>query len=1176
MTTAFMDGLPAAVRDLGAVQLLDLPADERADRLTDALCAFYDFLAGDDDSDEDEDALPHPDHPLMLESAIAAEMNVALDGWLGVTVPIESLLLDGLSPRSLAERLLVELAAGGVRRGGPLVPPLLPDPGSRQESFPLSDIQQAYWIGRDPMFELGDVSALLYVELRVRDFDVQRAERALELVVTRHDMLRSVVSRAGTQQVLPAIDVPRIDVTDLRHLDVEARATAVAAARRRLTGRRTRPELPEPFEIQLLQLDDAHACLMMSVDMVKLDAWSVQLLLAEWFQVYDDPATVLPPLELTFRDYVRWTGEVRESAAFEAAKAYWVDRLPSLPPAPELPLVTSLDEVARPTFAARSARLPQDRWAVLKERAAAEGLTPSMLLCAAYTEVLAAWSRHRRFTVSVAGGRPPAHTDLPRVLGPFARPTMLEVDLTAETSFRERARAVQRQFSRDMEHRQFGGLDVLRALAASRGRTRATMPVIFTSVLPQGGEGGLPRPEWLEADPYVVWGMPQLLLENQMLEVDGDLMITWVNVEEAFAPGVVEAMFAAYQDLLERAVVDQDLWSGELSTLLPTDQAGRRESVNATAAPVPQGLLHDPFAAQVAARPDAPAVLSDRRNLSYAELDRQADVVAAALMRRGVSRGELVGVCMDRGWEQIAAVLGVLRAGAAYLPLDPELPAMRLEHLLERGLVNVTLVQPEVRDRVAWPQAGERLVVRYEDRGPEERPNVRVAPDDLAYVIFTSGSTGVPKGVMIEHRSAANTVLDIIGRFDIGVDDRVLALSSLNFDLSVQDIFGTLAAGAAIVLPDAGTGPDVAHWWKLLDSRSVTVWNSVPALMQVLLDHPHRPETSGAGGSLRLVMLSGDWIPVGLPGRVREAFPSARVISLGGATEAAIWSVFHPVTEEDAGRRSVPYGRPLTNQRLHVLDDRLEFRPDLVAGDLYIAGEGLARGYWRDPERTDAAFLTHPGTGERLYRTGDLARYLPSGDLEFLGREDAQVKINGHRIELGEIETALEAHPAVRSAVASAHGDMATGRSLGAHVVLHDKSITPAALQDFIAQRIPAYAVPSHIAVLDELPLTPNGKVDRAALDRPGPEAVAEVAPPAFDSPVAPVLASILEELLERPVGLNDDIYTLGANSLVAVQLVARAEDVGIRLCAADVLANPSAALLAVASQVGPDMTGAM
>jgi amino acid adenylation domain-containing protein len=346
-------------------------------------------------------------------------------------------------------------------------------------------------------------------------------------------------------------------------------------------------------------------------------------------------------------------------------------------------------------------------------------------------------------------------------------------------------------------------------------------------------------------------------------------------------------------------------------------------------------------------------------------------------------------------------------------------------------------------------------------------------PSDLAYVIYTSGSTGAPKGVMIDHRGAVNTILDINRRFAIGRDDRVLAISSLSFDLSVYDIFGTLAAGGTIVFPDAAAARDPERWLELIRRERVTVWNSVPALMSMLVEVAGgRPEC--APRSLRVVLLSGDWIPLALPDQIRRSMPDVDVISLGGATEASIWSIAYRIDEIDPEWKSVPYGRPLANQYFHVLDERLDHRPVWVPGQLFIGGIGLAKGYWRDEESTRTRFFTHPRTGERLYRTGDLGRYLPDGNLEFLGREDFQVKIRGHRIELGEIETVLNQHPAIRESVCTVIGEERGNERLVAYVVPGDAQSRPAA----------GRASTPGQAWLEELFQDPAGRVLRDPLER--------------------------------------------------------------------------------------------
>jgi amino acid adenylation domain-containing protein len=390
----------------------------------------------------------------------------------------------------------------------------------------------------------------------------------------------------------------------------------------------------------------------------------------------------------------------------------------------------------------------------------------------------------------------------------------------------------------------------------------------------------------------------------------------------------------------------------------------------------------------------------------------------------------------------VAAVLGVSISGAAYLPLDARWPAERLAQLLHETDATVVLTQSRVLSRWQPPPGVRTFCVDEEREGSGPLPEATgepAQPDDLAYVIYTSGSTGRPKGVMITHRAALNTIEDINERFAVTASDRVLGLSSMSFDLSVYDVFGTLSAGGMLVLPTVEGERDPAQWWSLIAGCGVTIWNSVPALMELLVDYGRRVGARGAGpgvGSLRLAMLSGDWIGLTLPEGIRGLAPECAVVSLGGATEAAIWSVLYPIGEVSAEWTSIPYGRAMRNQRLYVLNEAWQPCPVWARGSLYIAGEGLALGYWRDEVRTASSFVTHPQTGERLYRTGDLARYRPDGTLELLGREDLQIKLHGHRIEPGEIEAVLLQHPSVSQAAVVAQDTVRGDRQLTAFVVL--------------------------------------------------------------------------------------------------------------------------------------------
>jgi thioesterase domain-containing protein/acyl carrier protein len=371
----------------------------------------------------------------------------------------------------------------------------------------------------------------------------------------------------------------------------------------------------------------------------------------------------------------------------------------------------------------------------------------------------------------------------------------------------------------------------------------------------------------------------------------------------------------------------------------------------------------------------------------------------------------------------------------------------------------------------------------------------------------------------------------------------VLALSRLSFDLSVYDIFGLLAAGGTIVLPSVDRALDPAHWRELIVSEGVSVWNTVPALMRLLAEEPGLGE--GVVQSLRLIMMSGDWIPTNLPAQIRRLCPQAKIVSLGGATEASIWSILFPIEQVDPNWKSIPYGKPMLNQQFHVLTETFAPRPLWVPGQLYIGGIGVAKGYWRDEEKTRASFINNPATGERLYRTGDLGRYLPDGNIEFLGREDFQVKVQGYRIELGEIEAVLSGHPAVKDSVVTVLEGTSGGRHIRAYVVPRARqSIAVSDVQAFLKQRLPSYMVPSEFVVIAALPLSPTGKVDRKSLllnPPPPAKRVASCVEPR--SALERQILGIWEELLEtRPIGVRDDFFELGGDSLLAVRLMYRIE----------------------------------
>ncbi|WP_343299693.1 amino acid adenylation domain-containing protein [Streptomyces sp. 5-6(2022)] len=902
--------------------------------------------------------------------------------------------------------------------------------------FPLTPVQHAYWMGRKDGQVLGGVGCHGYFEFDGPGADCDRLDRAVRALVARHGMLRVVVLDDGRQQITSDSPWPGLTCHDLRVLSPDAAEERLAAIREELSHRLLDIRAGEVFDVQLSLLPGGGARLHLNVDLIVADVMSIQVLMADLAVLYRGGE--LPPLSLSFPVYLSDV-TARRAEEREHARAYWQQRADRVRVGgPRLPLATDPARISRPRFRRRTHLIEQALFDRLKDRARAYRVTPSMVMATAFADILGRWSSDQRFLLNVPlFDRQSGHPDVEHMVADFTNLILLEVETGGGRTFAERVRAVQERFQEDVTHSAYSAVEVMRDIGRDQhGSGPISAPVVFASSI--GGQfvdEGF-REQFGEMS-WMVSQTPQVWLDHQLYETPGGLLLTWDSVDALFPEGVVDAMFEAYTDLVRHLAAGHTeparAWDHPTPRPLPADQARRREAVNATAADIPEGLLHDGVVAQARRTPGRTAVIAANGSLTYGELLGRAASVAGLLRERCTS-GEVVAISMSKGWEQVAGTLGTLMAGCAYLPLDTAQPAARRNRILADAGVRQVLVRSGDTDPEDWPDPVTVTVVDGLQPVPEHHQTHRPGPDDLAYVIYTSGSTGAPKGVMISHASALNTVSDINSRYGVEPGDRVLGLASLSFDLSVYDIFGPLARGGALVLPDPDRRGDPTHWAALIQEHRITLWNSVPAQLQMLDDclgpqySTPDQETEWNLSCLRLALLSGDWIPVTLPDSIRAKLPNLRVISLGGATEAAIWSIHHPIETVGVDWSSIPYGKPLANQTFHVLDPDLCPCPDWVPGELFIGGAGLALGYLGDPQRTAERFFTHPVTGERLYRTGDLGRYLPDSTIEFLGRADSQVKVRGHRVELGEIESALERHPSVGAACVLADGDRADRR----------------------------------------------------------------------------------------------------------------------------------------------------
>src|SRR6185436_17027554 len=669
---------------------------------------------------------PHDDFfALGGHSVFAAVLMHRVGEELGADLPLRALFAT-----PTVAGLAAAVAARAAERGedGALperLPRIVPaDPSEQYLPFPLTDVQEAYWIGRNAGMELGSVATHIYFEVDTAGHDIDRFERAFRRLIDRHGMLRAVIEPDGRQRILaevPPYEIARLDLRDAADDDA---FEALAAVRERMSHQVLPSDRWPLFEIaaSLLpenRIGENRLRLHVSLDLLIGDAWSLRLLTRD-LGLLSEQAD-LPPLAISFRDYVLAETALRETAAWQRALEYWRGRLADFPPPPALPLRRNPSTIAAPRFIRRRGELPAATWTRLKERATGAGLTPSGALLAAWSEVLGAWGGGSRFTLNLTlFNRLPLHPQVDQLVGDFTSLTLLAVERRPGEPFAEGARRLQQRLWDDLDHRLVSGVRVLRELSRLRREPRTLMPVVFTSTLHQASREAAAEPgSGVRAEGgYAISQTPQVWLDHQVSETGGVLVWKWDAVEELFPAGLLDDMLAAYVRLLERLAADEAAWREPVRGLVPAEQLRLIAETNATAAPLPQGLLHEPFLEQARRTPGAPAVITSSRTLTYGELDRLSLALAHRLRRLGAGPNRLVAVVMHKGWEQVAAVLAVLRAGAAYLPVDARLPAERLRHLLARGEVAVALTQGGAS--LPLPEGIERMVVGAQDSHQDE------------------------------------------------------------------------------------------------------------------------------------------------------------------------------------------------------------------------------------------------------------------------------------------------------------------------------------------------------------------------------------------------------------------------------------------------------------------------
>jgi len=918
-----------------------------------------------------------------------------------------------------------------------LFPEIVTDLEKRYNPFPLNNLQQAYLLGRSKAFEMGNIPSVAYLELETENLDIEKFKLAWKKLIERHEILRSVIHNDYTQQILKETPEFTIQINDLRNLDIDSQKKELMNNKLEMLNTVKDSEDWPLFEVRISKLSEQLNHVHFKLDLLNFDAGSITTLFNELKELYHNSSKELPTLKLSYRDYLITEKKFEESEIYLKAREYWMNRINTIPPASVLPLIKNPKDVEKPFFKRRIAYVKTANWKKLKSKAAQAGVTPTVLLLTAYAEMLGIFSSTLKFSINIPiFNRLPLHPDVNKIIGDFSSVEILEVDRTEKKSFLERAKIIHKQLISDLDNRYMDGVTVLRELSKVNGDDfMKGIPIVFTSLLDHGFVESISQ---LGKIVDSVNQTAQVWVDLHVDEVDESLMVKFDAVEELFEASVLDDMLNTYLNLLNKLAENESKWDDKNLDIFPVQHAERRKKINDTQKPVPQDLLQILFSKKAKEQPDKPAVVSSRKNLSFKELDELSNKIGNRLRQLGAKPDKLIAVITEKGWEQVPVVYGILKAGSAYLTIDPEFPKERIKQLLIDGEAEIVLTQSWLKDDLELPAGIKCLCVDNKDFDDSQSTALEPVqkPENLAYVLYTSGSTGAPKGVMIEHRSVVNRMLDVNERYGIKNTDSAIALTALQHDLSVYDLFGMLIAGGSIVIPDNDKRLDPAHWAEIMLNHKVTFWNSVPAFLEMFVDYlENKKDKNLVPDSFRMVVLSGDWISVSLPGRLKALLPTIQIIGSGGPTETTIWDIYNFIGEVDPNWKSIPYGKPLTNASYYVMKDNLEECPDYVVGELCIGGVGLARGFWKDEAKTDEKFITHPVTGERIYKSGDIGFCRSDGMIQIAGRKDFQVKIRGLRVEPGEVESMLEKNPEIKDAVVTAVGESQTDKRLIGYIV---------------------------------------------------------------------------------------------------------------------------------------------
>lgn len=981
-----------------------------------------------------------------------------------------------------------------------------------------------------------------------------KIQRTFQKLVDRHEALRTNFSTENGE--IKQIVHPTLKVNmELIRPDVEEQIV-------RQFIRPFNLETDTLIRMAINEISESECILFLDTHHIVTDRISVKILLDDFFSLYEEKEIAL--LSVQYKDFAIWHEKQKEERYYLEHEAYWKNQLKG-----DLPILEFPTDFSRPKIQSyQGAALPFEvngpLLDQLKKLAHKNNTTLYMVLLAAFQVLLYKYSGQEDIIIGTpVAGR--YHPDVGKTVGMFVNTLPIRSFPASQKSFTSFLNETKKTAVDAIKHQSYPIEEILQDLKVIKDPSRNPLfDMVF--VMQNMGLNGLEIDDLNIKEIPILSNTAKFDLTLEAIETVDTIAFNVEYCRDLFKENTINRLIHHYENILKEIIERPSQLLSSINILSEEERQELLFQFNDTARKFPNKTIHQLFEEKVAETPEAIALLFENKQMTYTDLNQKANDVAATLVQAGIGRGDYVGVFLKRGFEMVIGTIGILKAGAAYVPIDPGLPKMRFDHIITSLEIKVLIINEELSNIAKDRSEGEKPIALLINPLKLSKQNHkgeilfdRVNPEDNAYVIFTSGSTGVPNGVKVSHRSVVNLIDWFNREFQIGPTDRVLFVTSLSFDLSVYDIFGMLAAGGSVrIVPDK----ELRNPIKLLETLSndpITIWDSAPAAFGQIIPFLHNAEIRGS--KLRYVFLSGDWIPLSTAEIIESAFPYAKLISLGGATEATVWSNFYRVDQVQPEWTSIPYGKPIQNAQYYILNKDGQPCPIGVHGELYIAGDCLSQGYVNSIQLNEERFLTNPfveSQEARMYKTGDKARWFEDGNIEFLGRIDFQVKIRGYRIELGEIQSVLSKHDEIKEAYVLTKENKLGENALCSYII-SDRKIMPSELRAYLEERIPEYMIPSYFIILDAFPVTSNGKLDRKAL--PEPDALIDFG----QQYVAPknekeeILVSIWENLLgvER-IGTHDNFFALGGDSIKAIQAAARLDKYKLKMEINDLFKFPT------------------